>query len=126
PRREPGEQRGVLEHQGRALRGDRHGALRRLLETRDDVQQGGLPAAGGAEQRDELPALHVEVHVLQDGAVLGGEALAEAAEPDRGGGAHAPPSEPARTRSRTVVSTSPSSGASSVVPAATPSASSCG
>ena len=46
-------------------------------EAGDDAQQGGLAAAGGADQGDQLPVAHLERHVVhgQAGAVAVGDAV---------------------------------------------------
>ena len=39
------------------------------LQSRQDSQQGGLAATGGAEERNELSRLCMQAHVIQDGEV---------------------------------------------------------
>jgi hypothetical protein len=76
PGGEPGEQRGVLEHKGGAVTGNFEGARRRGLQSGHDVQQGGLAAAGGTEEGNELALADVGVDVVQyRGAIA--EALAQ-------------------------------------------------
>ena len=65
----------VLEHHGQpavlrlqpqhAAPADAHVAGRGALQPRDDAQKRGLAAAGGAEERDEFPLLHIQRHRLQ-------------------------------------------------------------
>src|SRR6478735_7640466 len=56
-RRQPREQRGLLEHQrGVPVGGDGTGAG--LVQPADDVEQGRLAAPGGADEADELPGPH--------------------------------------------------------------------
>ena len=66
--RQPGKQRRFLEHHGAvraragaARRAVESAAAGRLLEARDDVEQRGLAAARGPEQRDELAVADREV-----------------------------------------------------------------
>ena len=70
--RQPGKQRGFLEDQaalGRWLRDavtegpDLAGC--RILQSRDQIEQGGLAAAEGAEQNDELLGRNIEVDAAQ-------------------------------------------------------------
>ncbi len=84
---QPGQQRVVLEHHGavRAGPGDfalgaQQHAAGRAGQAGDQVQQGGLAAAGMADQGDELALLHRQVDVAQrdEGALAGGESLAHA------------------------------------------------
>ena len=37
------------------------------FQSRQDSEQGGLAATGGAEERDELSCLYVKTHVIQNG-----------------------------------------------------------
>jgi len=73
---QPGEQGGVLEHEGGTVAGHFQSARRRRLQSRDDVQQGGFAAAGGTEEGNELALPDGGVDVVQyRGAVA--EALAQ-------------------------------------------------
>ena len=78
----PGQDRGSLGHEpeqalraggGRRLGADPDVAARRGLEIGDDPEERGLAAAGRADQGDELPGAHLQVHSVQR------ERLAEAA-----------------------------------------------
>ena len=44
---------------------DRHESLIRLLESRDDIEQRRLAAAGGTDNGDQLPVAHAEADPLQ-------------------------------------------------------------
>jgi hypothetical protein len=73
---QPGEQGGILEHEGGTVAGDFQGARRRRFQSRDDVQEGGFAAAGRTEEGNELAFPDVGVDVVQHrGAVA--EALAQ-------------------------------------------------
>ncbi len=68
----PGKQRELLEHRPAVGPGPRHrlavdcdGALRRLHEAADDIEQRGLAAARRPQDRDELPIRHVERDIRQ-------------------------------------------------------------
>ena len=63
------------------LVGERDLPLVRVIEPRDEVQQRGLAAPGGAHDRDELPAVHLEVGPAQGahGRVLRLEGAPDAA-----------------------------------------------
>src|SRR6478735_3229580 len=73
---EPWEQGGVLEHEGGAVAGHFKGARRRELQSRHDVQQGGLAAAGRTEEGDELALADGGVDVVQHRGAFA-EALAQ-------------------------------------------------
>ena len=76
--------RGVLDHHPVEL--DRPFARR--IQAAEDVHQGGLAAAGRADDRDELSFLDVQGHVVQRADFLLAEAvdLADVAEFDQGHG----------------------------------------
>ena len=71
-----GEQRVLLkDHRGIALVGrdvrdlpprEGDGAAVRLVKARDHAENRGLAAARGAEQRDEVPLLHLKIHIVND------------------------------------------------------------
>ncbi len=70
---EPGEQRKALEHHGQAIDRTRdgrvvvgHRALRRQRQPGNDAQQGGLAAAGTAEQADDLARRQLQRHAVED------------------------------------------------------------
>jgi hypothetical protein len=63
---------------------DMHGALGGDLEPRDAAQQGGLSAAGGADEDDELSVGDVQVDALEDAG--GAEGLGDAGEVQCGHG----------------------------------------
>ena len=67
----PGQQRGVLEHIADARPVDLTGAAGVLLEARGDAQQGALPAAGGADDGDELAGTHIETDVVDSVCPVG-------------------------------------------------------
>jgi hypothetical protein len=62
---------------------EQHGALGRVLEAGDHAQGRRLAAAGGAEQREELAALYVEIERVDRRDVP--EALRDALKPDARG-----------------------------------------
>jgi hypothetical protein len=75
------------------------GALVVAVEDAEDVEERGLPAAGGPGDRDELAVLHVQIDALEDrdGPVLERVGLPKATEPDHGGADKGrPPAEPLR------------------------------
>ena len=102
--RQPGEQRGLLEHQaGLAAPHDLTG--RGVVEPGDQVEQRGLAAAGRTDQADELPGADLERDAVEgeDGVVPAPEPLADGVEGHTGiaihgvegprferGGTHAP------------------------------------
>src|SRR6185503_10159407 len=70
--RAPRQQAVALEHEAAVAARSMHRApveqnlaRARRFEAGDDAQEGGLAAAGGADHRNELAALDVEVDVLQ-------------------------------------------------------------
>ncbi len=70
--REPGKDREALEHHRNALRGavdgrasKRQPAGTRLIEPRDEPQQRGLARPRTAEQADDLPLVHREIHAIE-------------------------------------------------------------
>ena len=69
---EPREQRGVLEDDDPIRAWAVHAvaihldpAGRRVLEARDQAEERGLSAAGGSDDRDELPLSDLEVHIAE-------------------------------------------------------------
>jgi hypothetical protein len=67
---------------------DDGGAAGRTQEGGDDLQQGRLAGAVGAEQRDGLAGDHVEVHAIEN--PLGTEDANETRDANEGYGTHAP------------------------------------
>ena len=75
-RRHVGEQRVALEHHahlalthvhvGHVLAVDEHAALVHVVKSGDGAQQGGLAAAGGAQQRHHFAFVDVQVDMLQN------------------------------------------------------------
>ena len=57
---------GVL---GRVAAIEDHSSRIRLLQAGDDAQDGGLARSRGAQEGHQLPGLHLEVQVLQDGVL---------------------------------------------------------
>ncbi len=75
--RAPRKERVVLEHHARELAvavcgGEADLAGGGRLQTRDDLEQGGLAAAGGPEEDQELAGLHVEGDGLERAHALAG------------------------------------------------------
>jgi hypothetical protein len=67
---------GQVDH---VLSGDQHRARGRLLEPGDHAQRGGLAAAAGAEQGEELALCDVEIEVVNGDQVA--ERLGDALQP---------------------------------------------
>ena len=59
---------------------DEHGAARHVVEARDEVDDGALARAGGAEEGHQLPRLDREAHPTQDLALAAGVAEAHVAK----------------------------------------------
>ena len=81
-RREPRQQRGLLEHERRPRRAQVDLAGGRFLQPGDEVEQRRLAAARRAEQADELAGAHGELDVAQrgHGVRAGAEGLADLAQ----------------------------------------------
>ena len=62
---QPGHERRLLEHHGRPVGGRLDAPGGRLVEPRDEVQQGRLAASGRAEQAHELAGGDVEVDAVE-------------------------------------------------------------
>src|SRR5690606_21370035 len=65
-RRLPRQQARLLEHIGRFGETVFDRTLAHMQQTRAEIEQRGLAATRGADQRDDLPRLHAEVDVRQD------------------------------------------------------------
>ena len=71
------EQRVMLEHESHVTVGDppirylvamqENSSMVGPLQSRQNSEQGGLAATGGAEERDEFSGLCMKAHVIQDG-----------------------------------------------------------
>jgi hypothetical protein len=59
-------QRAVAEP-GDVVRRDQHGSARRLVQRPDEVEQRRLSGPGRADDRDEFPGSHPQIHVAQRG-----------------------------------------------------------
>jgi hypothetical protein len=83
-RREPGEQRGLLEHEGHLPARGRHLAGRGLLQPGDQRKQRGLTAARGADEAGEFAGRHLERYLVEraDGRAAPPEHLGYAGQPD--------------------------------------------
>jgi hypothetical protein len=68
---------------GHVVAVEQHPSLARVLEAGHHAQRGGLAAARGAQQREELAARDVELHLAHGREVA--EALRDAVEPDARG-----------------------------------------
>ena len=69
----PGKKSVVLENEGDPLRVDRQGPRHGPVDACNEVEQGGLPAAGRPQERDELLTLHGERNGVYDELVLEAE-----------------------------------------------------
>jgi hypothetical protein len=72
--RQPGEECMLLEHQRRSAAGHLDAAPGGPIQARHQVQQGGLAAAGGTEEADELSGRDGQADVLQHGLGAAGAA----------------------------------------------------
>src|SRR5262245_24754413 len=89
--RQPREQRGFLEHEGDFASAHVDGAFGRSVEAGDQVEQGALAAAAGADDAEKLPLYNVEVDCTKGrrGFCPATKRLAHTADPDGRTGGHA-------------------------------------
>ena len=103
---EPREQRRLLEHQGGAARRRRRVPGVGLVEPGDEVEQGALAAARGADEADELAGARPSSEMPSSAGTAAAAVPVQLATPSRDDGRHRPGAGTAeRARSRERVST---------------------